>query len=254
MSELTAEESAKKSGIGNILRIINNQQSGSETLVDKSKVITISTLQENREISLALERADLICKEMNLLKHGKFHAILISKIVGEIIKKSGGSQRDIQLGEITGYIHDLGYRLDIDNHSYVSAGMAYEKLKQLGMAQEEIDKICLAIAYHNCQKPISSLGAALTIAETADFSKDRVPKEHSGDMYVRLMSMCEKNKLIIDETYKIIRLTLEIKFVDVKIEDYIKETKKRYQFCRYAAEYLGFEYQVIVNDQIIEIK
>lgn len=242
----------KKIGIAHILSVMNNQQSSLiESSEKKYKIITVKDLQELREISHALERVELICKEMNILKHGKFHAFFVSKSAGDIIKKGGFNQRDIQLAEIAGYLHDLGYRLDIENHAFVSAGMAYERLLQLGMEQEEVDKVCVAIAYHNNLNPISPIEAAVAIAECSDFVMERTTKGQQNSILAELMNRCKDSKLVVDETYKVIRLELNIDFRNLTKEDFKREFEKRYICCKNSAGYLGFEYQVIINDEMI---
>ena len=243
------EDDSKKVGIGHILRIINNKPADSNSINEKQ--ITVQTLYENRDITLALERVELICKEVDLIKHGKHHALYVSKVAGEIIKKSGATQRDVQLAEIAGYIHDLGYRLDIENHSFVSAGMAYEKLHQLNMPQQDIDKVCLGIAYHNSLKPINIIGAALAIAEYSDYIKERAPIKYSDDLLSQLMSRCVSSELVVDDVYKIIRLKIEFDFADLTKQNYLDASKDRHLCCREAAGFLGFEYQVILNDEMV---
>lgn len=249
MGNFEGDDNSKKVGIGHILRMINNQPSYQEH--GSEKQVTVQTLYENRDITVALERVELICKEMKLMKHSKHHALYVSKVAGEIIKKSGAVQRDIQLAEIAGYLHDLGYRLDIEHSSFVSAGMAYEKLYQLNMQQDEIDKICLGIAYYYSQKPINSIGAALLIANCSDNIKERAPSGASYNLVSQFMGSCIDNKLVVDESNKIIRLEIEFNFIDFSKQDYLDETKEIHLYCKNAAEFLGFEYQLILNDEMI---
>lgn len=252
---LPSGEDEKKSGIGNILRTINNspssaQRTGEEN-ENKHKIVILQHLKESRNITQAFERVELICREAEIIRHGKKHAEFIAKTSGEILKRLGFSAKDVNLAEIAGYLHDLGYRLEIEGHSLVSAGMAYERLKDLGMVQEEIDKVCLAIGYHN-QSIINNIGAALIIAEATDFSKSRVREGSQIDTLAQMMRQTISNKVIIDEVGKLITLDFQIEFYNsTGKKEFLLCQRRKLEVCRDAVKYLGCTLKVIVNGEEI---
>lgn len=252
---LASGEDEKKKGIGNILRTINNssllvQKSGEEN-ENKHKIVTLQHLKENRNISQAFERVELVCREAEIIKHGKRHAEFISFTAGDILKQLGFSSKDVNLAEIAGYLHDLGYRLDIDGHPLVGAGMAYEMLLELGMAQDEIDKVCLAIGSHN-QVIVNKIGAALTIAEALDFSKARVREGNEPDILAQMMKQTTSNKLMVDVVNKIISLDFQIQFMNTTgKKEFLLCQKWKFELCKEAVKHLGCILKIIVNEEEI---
>lgn len=252
---LPSSEEEKKVGIGNILRTINNAPSSAqrtgEDNENKNKIVTLQHLKENRNISQAFERVELICTKAEIIKHGKKHAEFVAQVSGEILKKLGFSFKDVNLAEVAGYLHDLGYRLEIEGHSLVSAGMAYERLSEMNMAQEEIDKVCLAIGLHN-QSIANNIGAALIIAESADFSKSRVREGEGADALAQLMKQTVSNKVTTDEEKKIITLNFQVEFQNlIGKKEFFLWQKRKLELCKNAAKYLECNFKIFVNGEEI---
>lgn len=259
MSSYLDDEEEKKPRIGNAFRAINNQQLLERKIKEKnickkdeSNFVIIKQLMADSDIQQAFKEIDIICKERKIITHGKEHAEYVSKVSGEIIKGMGMASRIVNLAQIAGYLHDLGYRLDAGRHSFIGAGMGYEKLRGFGMPQDEINRICSAIAYHHNSKPVNEICAALIIAEASDFSKRRIQTDVSSDELALLMSRCSHNELTIIKKEKIIRLRFKISFSNTASkDDFVRLNTIKHSFCKKAAEFFGFEYEVVVNNEII---
>lgn len=252
---LPSGENEEKVGISNILRTINNSPSSAirinENNENKYKIVTLQHLKENGTVFQAFDRVELVCSEAEIIKHGKKHAEFVALTAGEILRKLGFSSKDVNLAEVAGYLHDLGYRLEIEEHSFVSAGMAYERLKEMNMAQEEIDKVCLAIGSHN-QTIVNNIGAALVVAEAADFSKARVREGFEVDTLAQMMKQTVSNKVIVDELEKIIILDFQIEFQNsTGKKEFLLCQRKKFELCREAVKYLRCSLKIIVNGEEI---
>lgn len=251
---MTEYEEEKSSGVGNVLRTIGNQQLIKQeykgVFESSNKPITLHAIQES-DITRILERVELICKELNITKHGRKHAEYVAIKTGEILKKLGFPLRDIQLGEIAGYLHDIGYVIDAKMHHFIGAGMAYERLHSINMLQDEIDKICFAIAYHK-EKPINNICAAIILADASDFGKQRLRNEKINNFLCDLMSQCNYNELNIDNDKKIISLELSFDFIDSSEKEFLLEFNEfSFNLCKESAKIFGCEYKVIINKEIL---
>ena len=55
----------------------------------------------------------------------------------------------IELSKIAGYMHDIGNSINRNDHAHTGAILAYQILKDLGMALEDVITITTAIGNHD---------------------------------------------------------------------------------------------------------
>ncbi|MGF2075536.1 HD domain-containing protein, partial [Enterococcus casseliflavus] len=84
-----------------------------------------------------------------------------------ILENLGIPGREVELGQIAAYLHDIGNVINRIDHPISGAGLAYSILDEMGMDAAEIAPILGAIGNHEelVGMPISTISAALIIAD-----------------------------------------------------------------------------------------
>ena len=131
--------------------------------------------------------------------------------------------------------------------------MAFRLLDKLGFPPEEIALITTAIGNHDegTGQPVNDVAAALILADKSDVRRSRVRNRDiaSFDIHDRVNYSVEKSELKINEAHTLIKLKL---FVDTKfgsVMDYFEIFLDRMILCRKAAERLGLQFKLMINEQ-----
>jgi len=133
------------------------------------------------------------------------------------------------------------------------AVMAFQLLSQLGMDPGEIAMIVPAIGNHDegTGKPISPLAAAMILADKSDVRRSRVRNqdENTFDIHDRVNYSVQQTDLTIREDRKVITLSLTVDTHYGSVMEYFEIFMERMRLCRKAAEFLGMEFQLVINGQ-----
>jgi len=99
--------------------------------------------------------------------------------------------------------------------------------------------------------PVSSLAAALILADKSDVRRNRVRNEDktSFDIHDRVNYSVTKSELKINEAHTIIKLKLSVDTHYSSVMDYFEIFLQRMVLCRKAAETLGLQFKLIINEQ-----
>lgn len=131
--------------------------------------------------------------------------------------------------------------------------MAFRILDHLNMEPDDIAQIVSAIGNHDegTGVAVNPIAAALIIADKSDVRRTRVRNQDVAnfDIHDRVNYSVKKSILKINTDKTIIKLKLEI---DVKVSpvmDYFEIFLNRMIMCRKAAEKLGLEFKLIINEQ-----
>ena len=123
----------------------------------------------------------------------------------------------------------------------------------MGFPPEEIGMIVTAIGNHDegTGVPVSSLAAALILADKSDVRRNRVRNEDktSFDIHDRVNYSVTKSELKINEAHTIIKLKLSVDTHYSSVMDYFEIFLQRMVLCRKAAETLGLQFKLIINEQ-----
>ena len=167
-----------------------------------------------------------------------------------IMETLGYPRRDVELAEIAGYLHDIGNLVNRHDHSQSGAVMAFRLLDEMQMDPREIAEIVTAIGNHDegTGTPVSALAAALILA---DVRRNRVRNEDIStfDIHDRVNYSVKKSELKINEAHTLIKLKLHIDTRYGSIMDYFEIFMSRMTLCRKAAEKLGLQFKLIINEQ-----
>jgi hypothetical protein len=219
----------------------------------ENKKITIEEVKNDSEVVAFIARADKVMEEIGYTEHGYRHADLVSKIAFNILDRLDYSQREAELAEIAGYLHDIGNLVNRKNHYLVGAKISGDILSRLGMVPDEVSQIMSAIGNHEEESgnAVDAITAALILADKSDVHRSRVRRdlaEFAFDIHDRVNYAVNHSFLRVNSEEKKIALELEIDTNISQVMDYFEIFLDRMTMCRRAADTLGCEFEIIINN------
>lgn len=215
-------------------------------------MITLKDVMENEEVQALVEGSQ---KQLNVLgytEHSVRHISIVSKRAGEILEKLGYPKERIELAKIAGYLHDIGNCVNRIDHAQSGAILAYNILKDMGMAPSDRTEIMMAIGNHDegTGTAVSDISAALILADKSDVHRDRVVNTNIStfDIHDRVNYAVTQSKLIMDAENKKIILDIDIDTEICPVLDYFEIFMDRTMMSKYAAKYLKIWFELVIND------
>lgn len=216
-------------------------------------MITFEDIKANEAIHTYIQKADESLVALGFTEHSFAHVTMVAENAGYILETLGYPQRDIELVKIAAYLHDIGNLVNREDHSQSGAVMAFYLLKDMQMEPEEIAEIMTAIGNHDegTGRPVSPMAAALILADKSDVRRSRVRNTDIStfDIHDRVNYSVKKSELKINETHTIIKLKLSVDTRYGSVMDYFEIFMERMVMCRKAAEKLGMQFKLIINEQ-----
>jgi metal-dependent HD superfamily phosphatase/phosphodiesterase len=220
------------------------------------KLITFKDVRNNPKIRTLIEGANEVMKSMGYTEHGHRHVDVVTGITRYILEHQNLSPRQIELGQIAAYMHDIGNVIARQDHPLHGASMAFTILNEMGMDAAEIAPILGAIGNHEEQTggPVSVISAALIIADKSDVHKSRVqnPIIESFDIHDRVNYAVQKSRVDIKADSQTIELTLEVDTREASVMEYFEIFLSRMVMCRKSAELLGYRFALNINGLYLE--
>ncbi len=217
------------------------------------KDMTFQEIKNNDEINTYIRQADLSLSALGYTEHSFAHVTLVAEKAGYILKTLGYPKRDVELAKIAGYLHDIGNLVNRVEHSQSGAVMAFRILDHLKFPPDEIGLIISAIGNHDegTGVPVSPVAAALILADKSDVRRNRVRNQDiaSFDIHDRVNYSVTNAELKINEDHTQIQLRLSIDTHYGSVMDYFEIFLQRMILCRKAAEKLGLQFKLEINDQ-----
>ena len=216
-------------------------------------MITIQQIKENRQIRTYIEKADEALAALGYTEHSFAHVSKVAQQAREILLTMGYSARDAELAEIAGYLHDIGNIINRVDHAQSGAVMAFRILDKLGADAEEISTIISAIGNHDeaTAYPVNPVAAALILADKTDVRRSRVRNRDFAtfDIHDRVNYAVVSSTTSISEDRRKITLKLQIDTQISAVMDYFEIFMQRMILCRKAAEKLGLQFKLMINEQ-----
>jgi len=183
--------------------------------------------------------------------HGRVHVKVVSRLSREILLKLGYPERMAELAAIAGYLHDIGNVINRNGHSQAGALIAWELLNRMQMPEDETAVICAAIGNHDegVGHPINPVAAALILADKSHVHRNRVRNHDVAtfDIHDRVNYAVEYSIVNIDEEEKVISMEMAIDTDICPVMEYFEIFMSRMLLCRRAADFLGCEFELIIN-------
>lgn len=215
--------------------------------------MTYEEIKKNEAINTYIRQADASLVALGYTEHSFAHVTLVAEKAGYILQTLGYPQRTVELAKIAGYLHDIGNLVNRVDHSQSGAVMAFRILDNLGFAPEEISVIVSAIGNHDegTGVPVSPVAAALILADKSDVRRNRVYNQDLStfDIHDRVNYSVTKAELKINEAHTLIKLKLTVDTHFGSVMDYFEIFMQRMLLCRKAAEKLGLQFKLMINEQ-----
>ena len=216
-------------------------------------MVTFEEIKNNEAINTYIRKADQTLSELGFTEHNFAHVGIVAENASYIMETLGYSEREVELVKIAAYLHDIGNLVNRVDHSQSGAVMAFRILDNLHMPSEEICDIVAAIGNHDegTGRPISPMAAALILADKSDVRRSRVRNNDPAtfDIHDRVNYSVKKAELKINENHTLIKLKLSVDTRYGSVMDYFEIFMNRMVLCRKAAERLGLQFKLMINEQ-----
>ena len=215
------------------------------------KRVTLSDISSDPHVTAYIEVADEYLGAIGYTEHGFRHANLVSHISGNILRRLGFDERTAELGEIAGFMHDLGNCISRDFHGVSAALLAKGLLREHDMDPREIAHVMNALGNHEEEfgTPANPIGAATIIADKADVHHTRVrnPEPSAFDIHDRVNHAAKRSFLRVDGQTRTLSLEIEIDTQTSQVMEYFEIFLSRMQMCRSAARVLDATFELVIN-------
>ena len=207
-------------------------------------MVSYEEIKKNPAINTYISKADESLRALGFTEHSFAHVVNVANTAESI---------DIELVKIAAYLHDIGNLVNRVDHSQSGAVMAFRLLTNLEADAEDIATITTAIGNHDEGNgvPVNAVAAALILADKSDVRRSRVRNNDitTFDIHDRVNYSVEKSRLVINDEHTCITLVLSIDTNYGSVMDYFEIFLGRMILCRKAAQKLGLQFKLIINDQ-----
>ena len=215
--------------------------------------MTYEEIKNDAAIRTYISQADASLIALGYTEHSFAHVTMVSEKAAYILETLGYPARMVELVKIAGYLHDIGNLVNRVEHSQSGAVMAFRILDERGFPPEEVALITTAIGNHDegTGQPVNELAAALILADKSDVRRSRVRNEDEThfDIHDRVNYSVKKAELKINEAHTLIKLKLTVDTHYGSVMDYFEIFMQRMLLCRKAAEKLGLQFKLMINEQ-----
>ncbi|MBR4308679.1 MAG: HD domain-containing protein [Oscillospiraceae bacterium] len=215
--------------------------------------MTFQELVRNESVRVYIQRADESLVALGYTEHSFSHVTHVAQMAGDMLQALGYDSRTVENARIAGYLHDIGNLVNRVEHSQSGAIMAFRILNDLQFPVEDIATIVTAIGNHDegTGVPVNAVAAAVILADKADVRRSRVRNRDISkfDIHDRVNYSVTDSKLWISEDHSTVTLELKVDPEFSSVMDYFEIFLHRMVFCRKAAEKLGMQFKLLINDQ-----
>ncbi len=213
-------------------------------------MLTVKQLKQDKEVQAIMDTCEKQISAINFTEHSNRHCSIVASWTGTILQKTGHDEKTVRLGEIAGYLHDIGNAISRHNHAGNGALLAYKLLVDRGLSYEDATEIMMAIGNHDEKhgSPVSNITSALIIADKSDVHKSRV-KNQPEEMTIhdRVNLAVKLSYIEVDTIEKRIDTIIETDTEICSVADYFEIYHTRMIMCTKAAEFIGYKYGLLIN-------
>lgn len=214
--------------------------------------MTFQEIKKDPKLRAFIKASDDSMISLGFTEHSFAHVGLVAEKAGNIMAFLGFAPHMAELARIAGYLHDIGNLVNRVEHSQSGALIAMGLLEGWGFPPEDIALIVSAIGNHDegTGTPVNSIAAALILADKSDVRRSRVREKDLSafDIHDRVNYSVEKSELKINEDKTQIQLRLTVDTEVSPVMEYFEIFLDRMVLCRKAAEKLGLEFKLFIND------
>ena len=211
------------------------------------------TIKNSPEIRTYITQADASLLALGYTEHSFAHVTRCAQVAADLLSRLGYEERQVELARISGYMHDIGNVVNRVDHAQSGAVMAFRILDKMGMPPADTALVVTAIGNHDegTGVPVNAVAAALILADKADVRRSRVRNQDTTtfDIHDRVNYSVKKSTLKINEDRTLVKLKLTVDTHFGSVMDYFEIFMQRMILCRKAAEKLGLQFKLIINEQ-----
>lgn len=216
-------------------------------------MVTFEMIKKDPAIKTYIAEADKSLEALGYTEHSFAHVCAVAERAASLLAWLGYDERTVELAKIAGYLHDIGNIVNRVDHSQSGALISFRLLDKYGMDAKEISEIVTAIGNHDegTGVPVSAIAAALILGDKSDVRRTRVRNSDvsSFDIHDRVNYSATSSELILSRDKKSVTLKLNIDTEISSIMDYFEIFLVRMKLCRSAANKLGAEFKLCINEQ-----
>ena len=216
-------------------------------------MLTFEDVKNNDAIRTYIQRADESLIALGFTEHSFAHVTMVAENAAYILETLGYPARTVEIARIAAFLHDIGNLVNRVDHSQSGAVMAFRILDNLKCDPEEIATIVTAIGNHDegTGQPVNAVAAALILADKSDVRRSRVRNQDPAtfDIHDRVNYSVKRSRLKINEEHTLIKLKLDVDTKYGSVMDYFEIFMQRMILCRKAAEKLGLQFKLMINEQ-----
>ena len=213
--------------------------------------LTIDRITKNESVKSYIKKADESLTQMGYTEHSFPHVTRVSRLAREILLALGYPEREAELAQIAGYLHDIGNVINRVDHAQSGAIMAFRILDKMEAEPDEVATIITAIGNHDESTafPVNAVAAALILADKTDVRENRVRNRNIDrfDIHDRVNYSVKRSDVRVEG--RDIILDIDIDTSVCPVIDYFEIFLTRMNLCRKAADKLGCTFVLIINGQ-----
>lgn len=214
--------------------------------------ITFEDVKNNKVVQTYIKKADESLSALGYTEHSFPHVSRVAFVARDILLALGYDEREAELAQIAGYLHDIGNVINRVDHAQSGAIMAFRILDHMGADPEDIATIITAIGNHDESTafPVNAIAAALILGDKTDVRDSRVRNQDIStfDIHDRVNYAVKRSEVRVAKGSHV-ELEISIDNKMCTVMDYFEIFLNRMMLCRKAAEKLGLEFWLIINGQ-----
>lgn len=186
--------------------------------------------------------------------HGRRHTLKVVERIELIMRFLGETEENIELGKITGILHDIGLAEGKDNHEINSRDMAKEYFKNKDIDSDKVNIILNSIVDHRKGKNIqSNIATYLLMADKLDLDKTRLLKDGLDVEGARQIGNIEEVEITFDRNKLTVNFIVNELFNKEEFAYLFYFTKKVFDVVGRSCEYLNINNEFRINNEIFEL-
>lgn len=215
--------------------------------------MTIEEVKENAQVLEFINQTEKAMEALRYTNHGLRHADIVCERAMEIANDVGLGRREAELAAIAGFCHDMGNFMTRTYHHYFGA-LLFQQVFSGQFEPKEMAMIVQAISNHDKEEMnfTNAITAVLVLADKSDVSRDRVSdqsmEETKADIHDRVNYATTDSSIKVNKAKNKITLSLKIDTSFCPLIEYFEIFTERMMFCRKAAQFLGYEFELVIND------
>ncbi len=216
-------------------------------------MVTFEMIKNDSAVRTYITEADKSLEALGYTEHSFAHVTAVAERAAGLLAWLGYDERTVELAKIAGFLHDIGNIVNRVDHSQSGALISFRLLDKLNMDAREISEIVTAIGNHDegTGVPVSAIAAALILGDKSDVRRTRVRNNDisSFDIHDRVNYSATSSEMILSRDKKSVTLKLNIDTEISAIMDYFEIFLVRMKLCRSAANKLGVDFKLCINEQ-----